>query len=79
MRKLKSLITRSLGGAEAADGLASHQAGPSRVRVVGDQLHDPRTECGERDTLDRQPGQAQQTRRIIATVNHGPRLSSRCS
>ena len=46
-----------------------------RVRIVGDQLHDPHPERGERDTLHRQPGQAQQTRRIIATVNHGPWLS----
>jgi hypothetical protein len=52
---------------------------PSRVRIIGDQLDDLDPNPGEHDTLHRQPGQAQQTRRIIATVNHGPRLSSRCS
>jgi hypothetical protein len=29
--------------------------------------------------LHRQPGQPQQARRVISTVNHGPWLSSRCS
>ena len=51
----------------------------SRVRVVGDQLHDPNAEPRERDTLHRQALQAQQARRIISTVNHGPWLSLRCS
>ncbi len=50
-----------------------------RVRISGDQLHDPDPALGERDTLHRQPVQSQQTRRIIATVNHGPWLSSHCS
>ena len=54
---------------------------PSRstATTLTDQLHDPHPERGERETVDRQPGQSQQTRRIIATVNHGPWLSSRCS
>ena len=34
---------------------------------------------GKSDTFHRQPTQSQQTRRIIATVDHGPWLSSRCS
>lgn len=52
---------------------------PRGVRIVGDQLHDPRPERGEHDTLHRQPGQPQQAPPTIATVNHGPWLSSRCS
>jgi hypothetical protein len=52
---------------------------PRRVRIIGDQLHDLHPGRGEHDTLHRQPGQPQQTRHIIATVNHGPWLSSRCS
>ena len=50
-----------------------------RVRIIGDQLHDLHPDPGQHDTLHRQPGQPQQARRIIATVNHGPWLSSRCS
>jgi hypothetical protein len=50
-----------------------------RVRVVGHQLHDLHPEHGAHDTLHRQTLQAQQARRIITTVNHGPRLSLRCS
>ena len=57
---------------------SAHRA-PGRVRVVGHQLHDLDPEHGEHDTLHRQTPESQQARRIIATVNHGPRLSSRCS
>jgi hypothetical protein len=52
---------------------------PRRVRIIGHQLHDLHTDAGTHDTLHRQSLESQQTRRIIATVNHGPRLSSRCS
>jgi hypothetical protein len=50
-----------------------------RIGIVGDQLHDPNTEPGERDTLHRQALESQQTRRIISTVDPGPWLSLRCS
>ncbi len=56
----------------------AHRA-PRRVRITGDQLHDLDPGHGEHDTLHRQTLESQQTRRIIATVNHGPWLSSRCS
>jgi hypothetical protein len=53
------------------------------VRIAGrreaDQLHDLDPDPGEHDTLHRQTLESQQARRIIATVNHGPWLSSRCS
>ena len=56
-----------------------HVRTPCRVRIIRDQLHDLDSAAGEHDTLHRQPLESQQARRIIATVNHGPWLSSRCS
>ena len=52
---------------------------PRRVRIIGHQLHDLHTDAGTHDTLHRQTPESQQARRIIATVDHGPWLSSRCS
>ena len=52
---------------------------PGRVRITRHQLNDLDPTRGKSDTLHRQSTQSQQTRRIIATVDHGPWLSSRCS
>lgn len=51
---------------------------PRRVRIGREQPHDPHPQPRERDTLHRQPGQPQQTRRTPTTAIHGPWLSSRC-
>ena len=52
---------------------------PGRVGIISDQLNDLAPDRGAHDTLHRQTLEPQQTPRIIATVNHGPWLSSRCS
>ena len=52
---------------------------PRRVRISRDQLHNLRSSGSACDTFHRPTLESQQARRIIATVNHGPRLSSRCS